>query len=386
MKKILYLWQAKFPWEIRVEKVCRVLQSKGCHITILARWKPGQENQEEQDGMRIRRLGKGLPSFCSVPVSYNPWWHSFIRKTVKDWHPDMVIAREILLAESAAHICRRHGIPMIIDMAEHYPATLRSFKKYNQNPILRTLIHRVRLRDLVERRSVRLADGIITVCEEQSNRLHRQLGYPLDKMAVVHNTPDINNFANVKTGAASPPKTFAYHGTMTAQRGLDILVAGFIAAAKKNADIQLLLAGDGESYADLVGQAKASEVSDRIHFTGRYKFEDLADLYGQTDVGAIPQPPDESCNHTVPNKLYDYLACGKPVIVSPAAPLKRIVEETETGIALDSCTPEEMAKAIERISHMDLRKMAENGIRVAKQKMNWSYDSEVLWRFVREYF
>ena len=53
---------------------------------------------------------------------------------------------------------------MLIDMAEHYPATMRTWKKYQGNALARFLVFWAKVPDLVERRSVGLADGIITVC------------------------------------------------------------------------------------------------------------------------------------------------------------------------------------------------------------------------------
>ena len=42
MPKILYIWQGGFPWDVRAEKICLELISRGCEATLLARWVPGQ--------------------------------------------------------------------------------------------------------------------------------------------------------------------------------------------------------------------------------------------------------------------------------------------------------------------------------------------------------
>ncbi len=383
--RILYIWQAGFPWEIRVAKVCRALVRAGCEVTILARAVKGQPPEEDCDGIRVVRIGAGLPRFCSTPVPVNPFWYAAIHQAVKSWRPDLVLAREILLAEPAARVCRRFGLPLIIDMAEHYPASMRSWKKYQQNPLLKFLVFRAGLPDLVERRAVAGADGIITVCDEQNTRLHESFDYPWERMAIVENTPDLGAFAAVRKGVSDPPRVFAYHGHMTAQRGLTNLLRGFILAAQRDSEIRLLLAGGGESYDELVQLAQQSGVSERIRFTGRYRFEELASLYSETDVGLVLQPPDESCDHTIPNKLYDYLACGKPVIVSPARPLRRVVEATHSGIALDSCEPEVIARGIARMRSSNLQAMSANGIRACQEKYHWGHDTAVLLRFLESY-
>jgi glycosyltransferase involved in cell wall biosynthesis len=386
MARILYLWQAAYPWEIRVEKICRALRRAGHEVTIMARGKPGQSREEILDDIRIVRVGLDLPRWFALPISFNPVWHWEIDQAMRTWKPAVVIAREVLLAETAARVSHRYRKPLVIDMAEHYPASMRSWKKYQQNPLLRYAVFNAKLPDYVEKRAVGLADGILTVCHEQNRRLHESFDYPWNKMAVVENTPDLDVFAAAKKGPALPARTFAYHGTMTAQRGLDNLVKGFALAVKRDPDIRLVLAGGGESYDDLVNLSKECRVADKVHFTGRFRYEDLVRLYGETDIGVVPQPPDESCDHTIPNKLYDYLACGKPVIVSPARPLRRVVEETHTGLALPSCAPEAIAQGILDVRHMNLPVLAENALRAAREKYHWSHDVGVMMEFLGRYF
>jgi glycosyltransferase involved in cell wall biosynthesis len=384
MHRVLYVYQAVYPWEVRVEKIARALRDAGCEVTVLARWFKGQPVEEEYRGVRVVRVGAGLPRWASLPVPINPVWYAAIAREVRGWKPDLVLAREILLAEPAGRVCRRHGLPLVIDMAEHYPASMRAWKKYRRNPLLRFLVFHARLPDRVERRSLRWADGVITVCEEQNQRLHEAFGYPWHRMAVVGNTPELGSFAGVRKGVSDPPRVFAYHGHMTAQRGLANLVQGFILAARRDAELRLLLAGGGESYEELVTLARASDVADRIRFTGPYRFEQLGELYGEADVGLVLQPADESCDHTIPNKLYDYLACGKPVLVSPARPLRRVVEQTRAGLALDSCEPEVIANGIQRLRGLDLRELSENGLRAARERYHWDHDTGVLLRFLQQ--
>jgi glycosyltransferase involved in cell wall biosynthesis len=384
MTKVLYIWQAGYPWEIRVEKFCQALKSAGYDVTLMARWKLGQPSEDECDGLRVIRVGEGLPSAASLPVPLNPVWSSAIRRVIRGWAPELVIAREIMLAEQAAAACRRRGIPLIIDMAEHYPATMRAMKKY-QRGVMKRLVFQARLPDRVERRAVARADGVITVCVEQNARLHAMFGYSLDRIAVVHNTPDQAAFDTVRKGASTPPRVFAYHGHMTAQRGLDRLIRGFAQVARDHPRIRLDLAGDGDARPSLVRLAQQCGVAERVRFIGTYRFAELNDLYSQTDVGLVAYPVEESIDHTIGNKLFDYFVCGKPVIVSPAAPLRRVVEETGAGILLRDCTPDAIAEGLSRAMTIDLRPLAERGLVAARTKYNWESDKQAILNFLARY-
>jgi glycosyltransferase involved in cell wall biosynthesis len=386
MKRVLLVWQAGYPWEIRVEKFARHLAGQGAEVTILARARPGQAPEEElEPGIRVVRVGPGLPGATTLPVPWNPLWGRAIREQVKALKPDLVIARDILLADPCGAAAARAGIPMVIDMAEHYPATMRALEKYQRNPVMRLLVFQARLPDRVERSSVTRADGVITVCDEQNQRLNRTYGYPWEKMAVVNNTPELDMFSRVRLGPGEPPRVFAYHGTMTAQRGLDHLLRAFADVRTRHPEIRLVLAGHGDSLPGLQKLAGELDLGEAVHFTGRYPFEALTDLYSETDIGMITYPTDESIHHTIGNKLFDYMACGKPVIVSPAEPMRRVVEETGAGIVLEGSGPEQIAEGMERVLGSDTQAFSQRGLAACRAKYNWNHDAEVLSGFLRRY-
>jgi glycosyltransferase involved in cell wall biosynthesis len=384
MSKVLYIWQASFPWDVRVEKICRELVSRGCDVTILARWKPGQALEAEHDGVRVIRVGHNLPESLSLPLPLNPVWWRSIGRMVADWRPDLVIAREIMLVEPAAAASRRGRVPVVIDMAEHYPAAMRAWGTYRKRLISRFLVYHAKLPDLVERRAVALAGGVITVCDEQIDRLHRRYGYPPDRMTVVHNTLDREIFAGVRRGCSIPPEVFGHHGYVTAQRGLDEMVRGFALAAQKDRRIRLVLAGGGD-VSGLAGLARELGVEDRVKFMGPYRHEDLTTLYSEVDVGMIAYPVHESLEHTIPNKLFDYMACGKPVIVSRNTPFRRVVEKTGAGLVLSDTTPEEIAAGILQMTRLDPEPMVKGGLEAAQSRYHWARDADALLTFLSRF-
>jgi glycosyltransferase involved in cell wall biosynthesis len=354
-------------------------------VTVLARWKSGQPQEEYCQGLRVVRVGHKLPGSLSLPVPLNPFWSSMIQRTIRRLKPDLVIAREIMLAETASRFCRRQRIPLVIDMAEHYPAAMRTFKKYRDNLTYRFLVHHARVPDLVERRSLDWAEGVITVCQEQCDRLSSDFHYPTSRMVVAENTPDLSRFPQVRIGPSNPPAVFAYHGAMTPQRGLDNLLRGFAMALPESPNVRLLLAGHGESYEDLVRLAHELKIDSQVTFTGRYRFEELPRLFSETDVGLVPFPLDDSWQHSLPNKLYEYMACGKPVMVTPTRPLRRIVEETKSGIVLKDQSPESIAQGFKSIQTVDLQIMSRNGLQASRGRYNWDHDAEAMMMFLQSY-
>jgi len=384
MPKILYIWQAGFPWDVRAEKICLELISRGCEITLLARWKPGQTPEGDHCGVRVVRVGHQLPRGLSLPVPMNPVWRRSIRRMVAGWRPDLVIAREIMLVEPAAAACRHSRVPVIIDMAEHYPATMRTWEKYSNGFIARLLVHHAAVPDLVERRAVASADGVITVCDEQSDRLHAEYGYPRDRTAVVHNTIDGGAFEAVRRGSSTPPRVFGHHGHITSQRGLDRLIRGFALAARADSQIRLVLAGSGD-ISGLAALARDLGASAQVSLVGPYRHADLIRLYSEVDVGVLAYPVDDSWGNSLPNKLFDYLACGKPVIVSPNKPFRRVVEQAKAGLVLADNSAEEIAAAILRMRRLDPEPMVRGGLEAARSRFHWARDAEIMVEFLSRF-
>ncbi|MBS1536882.1 MAG: glycosyltransferase family 4 protein [Bacteroidetes bacterium] len=385
MANILYVLGVKLPDEVRAEKICRSLVADGHTVTVLSRWYPSMAEREVYHGYTVARFGKNLKSWQSSPVSVNPNWKKAIKQEVQRFSPDIIITREILLAGASNQIARQNSIPSLIDMAENYPAAMRGWKKYQSRFLSRFAVNTLKLPSLLEKHAVSGADGIIVVCDEQVQRLVKNYNYPHDNIVVVHNTPELQIFDSVKKGSSTPPKVFGHHGYFTLERGLENFVLGFELAASVLPEIQLSLHGTGETYLDVENIISNSSFKDRIELNGEYSLSKIAEIYQNSDIGVLPYIPNAHISTTIANKLFDYIACGKPVIVSEASPMRRIIEETGAGICADCSTPESISKAIQKIFSSNIAEMRENGQKFAKKKYNWAVDSERLCKFVLKF-
>jgi glycosyltransferase involved in cell wall biosynthesis len=91
----------------------------------------------------------------------------------------------------------------------------------------------------------------------------------------------------------------------------------------------------------------------------------------------IPQPNNEYINTTIPHKLFEYMHVGRPIIVSDALPLKRIITETNAGIFFISDNTEDFAGKIILLKESKIP-YGENGKKAVEEKYNWSVESEKL--------
>jgi glycosyltransferase involved in cell wall biosynthesis len=100
-----------------------------------------------------------------------------------------------------------------------------------------------------------------------------------------------------------------------------------------------------------------------------------------SDIGLVPHHATESWNTTIPNKLFDYMSMGKPVIVSNAKPTQRIVEEERCGKVFREQDPDDLSRAIVELSDDVTREeMGQRGRDAVATRYNWSVDEERLLR------
>ena len=375
-KTILYVVNAIVPEEIRAEKICSALAKMGHRVIIACKWSGEDNIRENSQGYLISRIKRNKHLTLCIPG--NPIWTNAIQDHIQEFKPDIIICREMLLMLSCTKAAKGRNIPLILDMAEHYPAAMREWKKYSQNPLSRFLVHTLPLLDLIESHAVKHADAIITVCEEQNQRLQSQYSYLKEALFIVHNTPEKSIFNDVIPRCNIPPITFGHHGYLTLERNLTNLVLGFDIAAKHFPHIKLLIAGTGETFDDVSRLVNTVSSRDRIHLTGPYKAKDLSDLYNRTDIGILPYSEQEFRQFTLPNKAFDYMACGKPIISSGLQPMKRLLDETGAGIYGPCSSPEDISLMIERMMEADIQTMSARGHQAFLSKYHWENEVEQL--------
>jgi hypothetical protein len=191
---IVYLWDADYPWDVRVEKVCASCTQAGYDVHIVARnraWRPLEERLPVGTVHRMRpwrwagRRGDGLLSF---PAFMSPRWLRHLSDVVRRVRPSVIVVRDLPLCPTAIWIGKRHGVPVVLDMAENYPAMMRKNFEAGRHRLIDYLVRNPAMVSAVERYCLPRLDRIIVVVEENAARLER-LGVAPDRISLVSNTP-----------------------------------------------------------------------------------------------------------------------------------------------------------------------------------------------------
>jgi glycosyltransferase involved in cell wall biosynthesis len=167
-----------------------------------------------------------------------------------------------------------------------------------------------------ERISAALADHVLAVHEPHRRRLI-DAGIPARKITVVANGPDPRIFGIERPPPAPGAKfQLVCHGTVAHRMGLDIAVRAIARLRDRLPDLEMLVIGDGDAYADVVALSNQLGLEDRIEFRGLIPTVDLPAAFTDATVGVVPQRATNATHLMLPVKLLEYAALGIPVIAS----------------------------------------------------------------------
>jgi glycosyltransferase involved in cell wall biosynthesis len=383
-KKILYIWDADYPWDIRVEKICRTLIKNGNKVHLICRNIKRRPRVEIIDSINVHRLkifgNYKLNKFVSFPAFFNPLWIVEIIGVIKKHKIDLMIVRDLPLALTAVFIGKFLSLPVVFDNAENYPAMLkRSWYRLNRFHLLNIFIRNSYVAQLIELFTVNLSDHIIVVTEEAEERL-RKLGVKENKIAVVSNTPDLSIMADedgIDNECFKKYFLIAYLGGLEEKRGIDNALEALKDIKREIPNVLLVIIGKGYGEKKLKSLVKCYHLENSVIFKGWLNYERALGYVNQSDVCIIPHPVNQHTNATIPNKLFDYMRFGKPVVASEALPIKRIIDAENCGLTY--CDKEGLVESIIKLRDINLRNtLGENGKKAVLSRYNWSYDSRRL--------
>ena len=160
-------------------------------------------------------------------------------------------------------------------------------------------------------------------------------------------------------------------GNLAPWQGVEYLIQSVPLILKSCPDARFLIIGDGIMKSEWVQLTQKLEISDKFIFTGSIPYEQVPLQINASDVCIVTKKPLKSGYS--PLKLYEYMACGKPVIATRTDGFE-ILEECNAGILIDPTNAQELADAvIKLLLNEDLRKqMGTKGYEFVVENHSWA--------------
>lgn len=200
------------------------------------------------------------------------------------------------------------------------------------------------------------------------------------QVTAVRNLPKLlkDQVTKLKVPAVKNERMILYQGSLNVGRGIELMIA----AMEFLDDHVLILAGDGDICSELKEQVNQSSWQDRIIFLGKLKPADLRGLTHQADIGlSLEEDLGLNYRYCLPNKVFDYINSGIPILVSDLPLLRELVSNYKVGEYLTERDPKVLATLIQ---HMIVKKNSYlASLKKAAGELNWNKEKKIFIEFIK---
>ena len=387
-------------YDSRVRKEARTLANAGFDITIVC-LAAGDDRSDLPAGVKVLVLRP--PGDAVLPGSSNAfsaapagriralraragWLRGYVRG-LRAWGRLAVAAvtdvdvwhAHDLTGLAAISPSLGDGVPVVYDSHELF---------LEQGVALRLPGPARRLLRAYERRLVARTAAVITVNDEIAGVLRHR--YHPAAIAVVHNCPDrwtppAQRPGLLREAAGIPPtsQVLLYHGALIAGRGVEGLMEALLAPDLE--DVHLVLMGYGDRRDALLDAARSGPWRDRLHVLDPVPPSELLPWVAGADAGAMLNPGMTlNDQFSAPNKLFECIAAGTPVVASDLPTMRRIITGSPgrpLGAVCDPARAESIADAIRSIVRLEpgaREAMRTACLRAAAERWNWDAEGRAL--------
>ncbi len=295
---------------------------------------------------RVRQVGplgswrRLMPEMHDMEIAYGP--------LIDSLDPDLVHAHDLYMigiAERAVARARAKGrtVPWIYDAHEF----VAGMSRYSPTRI-------AAMADL-ELEYIGRADRVITVSEPIADAIQKRCHLAV-RPTVVLNVPALTRPRSAQppsvravTGLSDDVPLLVYSGNIDPDRGVTTLVEALAHLDGVHAVIVTNAPEDNRYVTTLRGVAAAGGAGDRLHLAPYVEGDDIIDYLGSASVGVHGLSHVPNHEMALPNKLFDYLHAGLPMVVSNVKAMSELVTALGIGEVYTAGDPSSLADAVRRV-------------------------------------
>jgi len=164
------------------------------------------------------------------------------------------------------------------------------------------------------------------------------------KMTVIKNVPYLHQ--SMPKPEKKDFKTIIYQGALNKGRGLESVIR----AMQTVSDAKLIIIGDGDIRSELEELTVQMSLQGKVQFLGKILPDDLKSFTLNADLGlCLLDNLGLSYYYSLPNRIFDYLHAGIPVLASDFPEIRKIVETYKTGVLVSHHEPDYLSRVINEI-------------------------------------
>lgn len=365
LKKTASIVLNNFTNDSRVLKENVSLYNAGYDVTVVALYENSLKKYDKISGVSVHRI-----NLKSRKLSKNKFvqlfkYIEFVYKVVKRYNKFDVI-----------HCNDLDTLPIGVIIKRFYNKNVKIIYDAHEYETETNALHGMQKKfaKWLERYLIKYADAIITVSDSIANEYARL--YDIMKPSLVLNTPPYKNVRKTnifreKFNIDNDQTIFLYQGNLGSGRGINILLDTFKQLGRESVIIFM-----GYGKVDRIKQL--AKENDNIFYHEAVSPDILLNYTSSADFGiATIEASCLSYKYCLPNKMFEYIMAGLPVIVSDLPEMNKIIQKYSVGVVTSSNDVKGIKKAISKAIQLNKNTLSENLIKVQKL-YNWEQQEKVL--------
>ncbi len=354
----------------RVHKVCQTLHDAGYAVTLTGAARIGSLPVDQRD-YRTRRIRMLFQHTVFFYAEFNT--RLFFRLLFSKI--DILLGNDLDVMAATWLAGRLKKKPVVYDSHEYY----LEMAGLDNKPFIKNIWRRI------ERTIFPRVSAVYTVCDSICRMYENDYHRPL---RAVRNVPYKNKpayqghrdaIAAIEAGIPRGKKIILYQGAgINPHRGVEELVLAMTWLDPEK--FHLLIIGGGDIIDSIRKLIAENTLQDRITLIPKQPFAILEHFTRQADLGLSIDKPD-NINHRfgLPNKIFDYLHAGLPVLASRLIEIEKIVQAYEVGDFIENHDPAHIAERIQFMlaDGQRLETWKINTIR-ARNELNWEAEGKIV--------
>lgn len=348
-------------YDQRVLKMAETVSSLGCEVTIIGRLQ-GECCKRESLPFKTRRFkmifnsGFLFYKFFNIRLFFYLFFHRF----------DILVANDLDTLFPNYLISTIKRLPLVYDSHEYFTGV----PELTGRPLVR-LVWKT-----IEKLIFPGLQNVITVSDSIADLYNT--GYGVKPLVVRNLSPSSESLIPLTREELGIE---AGHLLLIIQGGgINIDKGGeeLIDAVSLTENVSLIVAGSGDVVPLLKEKVIHLGLSERIIFFPKMPWSELMRLTKSADAGlSLERDTNINYRYSLPNKLFDYISAGIPVLTGKLPEIRKIVESYDCGLIIPGITAAEISKAIIALrDNPELRKRLKQNSANAFTDLNWNNEQE----------
>lgn len=378
-----------FPPDPRVENEAISLIKNGHKVHLFCvDYTYKKKKKENINGIQVYRvqLPKLLYSFSALAYTV-PIYHIFLSVSIflfiRRCQVERLHIHDIQIARSVFWVNKIFRAPITLDLHENRPEIMKYY--FHVKRRLGKVLIKPRVWKKFEFRYIKKADNVITVTKEAANYYIENTSESSKKFCVVPNTVRKSFYLDyhIYDDIISKYKdsfTLLYLGDTGLRRGLNTVLESLKFLIPLIPNIKVVIVGKSKEDGVLKDYVIKNNYQRYVSFTGWQDFNLFQSYILASRIGICPIHKNLHHNTTYANKIFQYMALGKPIVVSDCTSQKNLVEKYRCGLVFSDRNSKDFADKIMTI-YKDkdyYKELSKNASSSVENNLNWETTSESL--------